>query len=251
MSYKIRLYAVLFFSFMMCSASSVTFASYTKEQAKKVLKTAETIRCLDKARLSVDLTTVSGKQTVNYDLEILRSTENRALVTFLGPKEEIGRKMLASKNTYWSTFPDSKKVVTVSRKEMIGNSAFALADIFQLDAEKDYDPTIVAEETKDGKSILKLNLKAKHDEAPYARIEYWVEKSDYFPVTAKFYSESGKLLKSMSVEERGKLGGRIRPSRVRMVDAVTKGKHSTWSTNSMDGENLPDSIFNKEYLQSK
>lgn len=244
-------YALMIANLLFWFGNPFAHAAYTKNEAKKVLKTAETIRCLDKARLSVDLTTVSGKQTVAYDLEILRSTENRALVTFLAPKEEVGRKMLASKNIYWSTFPDSKKVVTVSRKEMIGNSAFALADIFQLDADKDYDPTIVAEETMGGKAVLKLKLKAKHDEAPYASIEYWVEKKDYFPVTAKFYSESGKLLKTMSVEERGKLGGRIRPSKVKMVDAVTKGKYSTWATNSMEGEDLPDSIFNKEYLQAK
>ncbi len=231
--------------------TNFAFAGFTKEEAKKVLKTAESIRCLDKARLSVDLYTVSGKQTVNYDLEVLRSTENRAVVTFLGPKEEVGRKMLANGNNYWSTFPDSKKVVTVSRKEMIGNSAFALADIFQLDADKDYDPTIAGEETVNGIVLLKLNLKAKRDEAPYAKIEYWVEKKDYFPVSAKFYSVSGKLLKSMSVEDRGKLGGRVRPSKVKMVDSVTKGKYSDWTTNTMDGEDLPDSLFNKDFLQAK
>lgn len=223
---------------------------YTKAQAEAILRDAEAIRSLDRAEVLVDLRTISGKLDTTYDMKILRSTERRAVIDFVGPAEERGRKMLARGQSYWSTFPDSKRVVAISRREMIGNSAFALADIFQLDAENDYNTEIVGDE-KDGETqLLKLELKGKHDEAPYARIEYWVEAKGNFPLRAKFYSSSGKHLKTMFVETRKEIAGRIRPEVSKMVDEVTKGRISWWKTRSMTPANVPDQIFSKEFLKS-
>jgi outer membrane lipoprotein-sorting protein len=233
------------------SSPALAAGKWTKEQAKKVLTTAEEIRSLDKADVSVDLRTVQDKQETTYDLKILRSTERRAFIDFLGPKEERGRKMLAKGMSYWSTFPDSKRVVAISRREMIGNSAFALADIFQMDVDNDYDPEIVAEEEVNKVKTLKLNLKGKHDEAPYARIEYWVEANGYFPVTAKFYGVSGKHLKTMTVETRKQIAGRERPEVTKMVDEVTSGHVSWWKTKSMVAAEPPDAVFTKDYLKGQ
>ncbi len=229
---------------------------WTKEEAKKVLKTAEEIRSLDKAEIAVDLQTVQDKRETVYDLKIVRSSERRAYIDFLGPKEERGRKMLAKGMSYWSTFPDSKRVVAISRREMIGNSAFALADIFQMDADEDYDPTITGEEEVDdgaGKKVktLKLDMKGKHDDAPYARIEYWVESTGFFPVRARFYGSSGKHLKTMTVETRKDIAGRDRPEITKMVDEVTKGHVSWWKTKSMVAAEPPDAMFSKDYLKGR
>lgn len=244
--------AATLFAVLALAAPSPALAAgkWTKAQAMEILKIAEEIRSLDKAEITVDLKNVADKHETIYDLKILRSTENRAHIEFLGPKEERGRRMLAKGMSYWSTFPDSKKVVAISRREMIGNSAFALADIFQLDAEKDYDPEIVAEEAVDKAKALKLDLKAKHDEAPYARIEYWVEAEGYFPIKAKFYGVSGKHLKTMTMETRKEIAGRVRPEVSKMVDEVTKGHVSWWKTKSMTAANVPDNVFTKEYLKS-
>ncbi len=224
---------------------------WTKEDAKKILKTAEEIRSLERAEVTVDLRTVQDKQETTYDLKILRSTERRAYIDFLGPKEERGRKMLAKGMSYWSTFPDSKRVVAISRREMIGNSAFALADIFQMDVDTDYDPEIVAEEELDKVKVLKLDLKGKHEEAPYARIEYWVESTGYFPVQARFYGVSGKHLKTMTVVNRKDIAGRERPEVTKMIDEVTKGHVSWWRTKSMTAADPPDTVFTKDYLKGQ
>ena len=223
---------------------------WTTEMAVKVLKTAEEIRSLEKADISVDLKNVDSKRTVIYDLKILRSTEDRAYLEFLSPAEERGRKMLAKSRSYWSTFPDSKRIVAISRKEMIGNSAFALADIFQLDSEKDYTPEIIAEEIKDGVKLYKLSLKAKHEDTPYGSIIYWVEVQGYFPNRAQFYGISGKHIKTMTIDTRKQIAGRLRPEVTRMVDEVTKGHVSWWKTKRMEPADIPDHVFSKEYLKN-
>lgn len=223
---------------------------WSKDQAKKILKLAEEIRSPEKAEALVDLKTVAAEGSSVYDMKILRSTGHRAHIEFLGPAEERGRRMLAKERNYWSTFPDSKRVVPISRREMIGNSVFAVADIFQIDTDEDYDPSIVAEETEGGITMFKLDCAARHEDAPYHRIEYWVEAGTSFPVKAKFYGVSGKHLKSLFVEARKQLAGRERPETVRMEDAVIKGRASWWKTKSMVAANVPDNVFTTDYLKS-
>ena len=222
--------------------------TYTKENALEVMRTAEKIRCLDQAEIDVTLTNQEGAKKTSYELNILRSSGKRAFVSFQAPEEEVGRKMLAVGSNYWSKFPDSRRVVAISRREMIGNSAFAIADLFQLDAERDFDPVIVGKEVCDKVSCLRLLLTAKSDDAPYAKVNYWVEEVGYFPIKAEFFGESAKKLKTMSIEARQQLAGMIRPELVRMVDDVTEGHTSMWKTRKMEGRNIPDQVFNKEYL---
>jgi hypothetical protein len=226
-------------------------AKISKEEAKEILRRAEEIRCLEQAEVSVELTNVEADQKIVYDLRILNSTERRAYVEFLAPPEERGRKMLAQGRNYWSTFPDSKRIVTISKREMIGNSAFAMADIFQLDPEADYDPEVVAHEEQDGVALLKLDLKGKHDDVPYARVRYWVEEKGYFPVKAEFYGLSGKAIKVLTVEARKELGGMMRPEVSRMEDLVKKGHTSFWRTKSMTPKKVPDTVFTKDYLKNR
>ena len=235
---------------MIAHSANTAPKKYTKKQAVDILNEAEQIRSIEKAEILVDLKTVAGKLETLYDMKILRSTERRAIIDFVGPPEERGRKMLALGRSYWSTFPDSKKVVAISSREMIGNSAFALADIFQLDADNDYNTEIVGEEKENGVDLLKLELKEKHKDAPYTRIEYWVEQKSSFPVKAKFYGPSGKHLKTMTVDSRKEIGGRLRPEVSRMVDEVTTGRVSWWKTKSMVSAKVPDQIFSKDYLKS-
>jgi Outer membrane lipoprotein-sorting protein len=225
--------------------------NFTKDEARKVLKTAEEIRSFERAESGALLTTEYAGKSSFYDMRTLRAPGRKAYIEFLAPAEEKGRRMLAIKNNYWSTFPDSKKVVAISRREMIGNSAFAIGDLFQMDADEDYDPTIVERLKVDNVPCLRLDLKAKHDEVQYARIDYIVEEKGYFPVTAKFFGVSGKHLKTMVIMERGQIGGRLRPKIVKMVDEVTKGKESSWLTKSMVERSVPDSVFTKEYLSQQ
>lgn len=223
----------------------------SKQDAKAILGRAEAIRCLEKAELTVELTNLDGDSRVVYDLKILNSTQRRAYVEFLAPAEERGRKMLALGRSYWSTFPDSKRVVSISSREAIGNSAFAMADIFQLDSEEDYEPEAAVRETVDGKPLIRIELKAKTKQVPYARVHYWVEEEGSFPIKAAFLGLSGKLIKELTVTARKVIGGLVRPEISRMEDKVAKGRVSFWRTKDMVPRDVPDAVFSKEYLKKR
>ncbi len=223
----------------------------SKARARTAVQVAEDLRSVDQAELDVKMQNNDNTGQTDYSMKILRAKGRRALIEFLAPKAEVGRKMLAVKNSYWATFPDSKRVTSISRREMIGNSAFALADLFQMDTDNDYDPDIVKTEAVNGKSCLLLELKAKHSEAPYHRILYHVEETGFFPVQARFFGVSGKHLKTMTVEKRAKLNGKVRPSVLKMIDAVTKNKSSLWTTKKITPKTLSDKIFSVQYLSGQ
>lgn len=242
---------IAFLSLALASSPVAWADEASKTKARTAVQVAEDLRSADQAQLDVTMDNNEGKTKSQYLMTVYRASGRRALVDFLAPKEEIGRKLLAVKNNYWSTFPDSKRVHAISRREMIGNSAFALADLFQMDTENDYDPDILKTESINGKPCLLLELKAKHSEAPYHKILYHVEETGFFPVQAQFFGVSGKHLKTMTVEKRGVLNGKNRPKVLKMVDAVTKGKSSLWTTNKITPKTLPDKMFSAQNLSSQ
>jgi hypothetical protein len=57
------------------------------------------------------------------------------------------------------------------------------------------------------------------------------------------------LLKTCRYEEFRVLGGKVRPTRLVMVDALRKGEQSTLEYRDLKLRDLPDRIFTKEYLR--
>lgn len=218
---------------------------------RAIMRRAEEIRAPGSSEMKVKLDTTNASKSSSYTMKVLASTGRRSYSEFLAPAEERGRRMLALGRNYFSTLPDSKRVVPISRRELIGNSAFAVADLFQIDTEKEYEPKIIGTETIDKAPATKLELTAISDDAPYAKIHYYVRPADSFPVKAQFYGVSGKLLKTLTVVSRRELAGETRPDQLRMDDNVTKGKFSVWNTESMAKKKIPDRVFTREYLQSQ
>lgn len=224
---------------------------YTAEMAKKVVDEAESLRAFGSASSKVRVMTKEPGGKTTYFMDVLQSSDRRAYLEFTAPAEEVGRRMLAIKTNYWTKFPDSSRVISISRREAIGNSAFAIADVFQMDTEGDYNSEIIGEEKVKGIDCYQVELKAKHNDAPYHRIVYLVKKSDSYPVKAKFYGASGKHLKTMTILKDDNLAGKVRPKVLHMKDEVTKGKLSIWTTLSVKEQSVPDNVFTKAYLKGR
>ncbi len=222
--------------------------SFDKKQAQLAVKKAEELRSIDHSESNVDLESFSKdkKENIKYNLKILRSSNLRAYLEFLAPDYERGRHMLAIGKKYWSKFPDSKRVVEISRKEAIGNTAFEMGDLFQIDADKDYDPIDLKKE----QDLVKITLISKHPDTTYHKIDYYLTPDSY-PVRAKFYGVSDKHIKTMYIEKSGKLAGMIRPTKLKMVDEITPGKYSIWTTKKLTLKQIPDSIFSTSYLKGR
>jgi hypothetical protein len=214
------------------------------KKAESILVKAEKVRAPDQGVSYVDLRSESSKTKVIYDLEVLMGTNKRAFIDFKDPPIERGRRMLVIGQQYFAKFRHSKSAIPISRREAVGNSTFALADIFQLNLD-DYSIESM-KSAKDG--LLHLTLKARSTSVPYAQVEYYVDQKEHFPIRAEFYGISGKHLKSLFVEEKKKFNGTLRASKVRMDDVVQVDKKSWWITKKIIEKTVPQKVFTKDYL---
>lgn len=240
-------------TFILCFGVFVNpkLAAKNADDASTIIKKAEAIRTIEQAKSQVSVVTIDNKTKTKYEMDVLQGSSRKAYLEFTSPKVEVGRRMLAIKTKYWSKFPDSRRVVSISRKEAIGNSAFAIADVFQMDVDEDYQAKTLGKELVDGKKCFKIEMNAKSSDAPYHKIIYFVDENGFQPIKAEFYAVSGVLLKVMTVEKRAKILGVMRPSVVKMVDSVSKGKISWWHTRSSRASKVRDEVFTKAYLKGR
>jgi hypothetical protein len=94
-----------------------------------------------------------------------------------------------------------------------------------------------------------LELTAVDRGVTYHRVLLWVGKSNHRPRKAEFYSLSNRLMKTCLYEGYREMGGRIRPTRLVMEDALKKDHESVLEYQEMRLRDLPDKIFTKDYLK--
>ncbi len=95
---------------------------------------------------------------------------------------------------------------------------------------------------------LAPDLVASTKEAAYARLEYFVEKGTNRPVKAKFYSDSGRVLKLAYYRRFQEALGASRPTEIIIIDAVDTHLVTVISYSDYRSEQVQDAWFEREYL---
>src|SRR6267143_942922 len=106
-------------------------------------------------------------------------------------------------------------------------------DIARANFAGDYTPRLVGMEKAVNDDLYVLDLMAVDRTVTYQRVRYWVRQANFRPYKAEFYSLSDRLLKSCRYDEFKALGGKARPTKLVMVDALNKGEESTLEYSSM------------------
>lgn len=83
----------------------------------------------------------------------------------------------------------------------------------------------------------------------YRRVLLWVNKANYRPKRAEFYTLSNRLMKTCGYEDYRNMAGRLRPTRLVMTDALKAGEQSVLEYGQMKLRDLPDKVFSKDYLK--
>ena len=115
---------------VLCLQSMIWAKDQDAIDPQKIVEYAESLRSMEGARSLVEIENLKDKTT--YELSILQASGRRALIEFLAPAIERGRFMLAIRYRYWAKFKDSQRVIPITRKEALGNSAFEFGDLFQI-----------------------------------------------------------------------------------------------------------------------
>lgn len=175
-----------------------------------------------------------------------------SLMRFVQPVRDAGKVMLKNGSDLWFYDPGTKSAVRIAPQQRLLGQA-ANGDVVTVNFARDYQATIAAEESiRDGekqqRKAYKLMLNASGNDATYGTIELWVDATSSAPIKARFFAESGRLLKTAFYRKFQPQLGADRPTETVIIDgldpqAVTLVRLSDYAT-----RNVPTSWFQRDYL---
>ena len=118
---------------------------------------------------------------------------------YTAPPRDAGKAALLDGTILWFYDPASKASVRISPQQRLLGQA-SIGDVLTVNLAVDYAGKLVGTEQiqdagRQQRICWHLDMTATNDLATYARVEYWVEQQTFRPIKAKFYSDSGRLLK--------------------------------------------------------
>jgi len=175
----------------------------------------------------------------------------RNLVRYVAPPRDAGKAVLLG-HEFWFYDPASKASVRISPQQRLTGQA-AIGDVMTLNLAVDYASTLVGSEkvvdaSRSERDCWHLDLKAADDTATYARVEYWVEKGSFDPIKAKFYADSGRLMKILYYRDYKQQLGGMRPAEAVIIDAVDSTLVTTVDTSDAQFTDIPDAWFQRTWL---
>ncbi len=227
--------------------------------AQEILAASDAIRNPDKPfGLTVTLLEYrNGKQSDNTTLMVYskadaKNGQFRSLIRFAAPPRDVNKLMLKNGNDLWFYDPSSKASIRISPQQRLLGQA-ANGDVVTVNLAKDYKAELVAEEdTQDGerqvRHCYKLALAAASPDVTYHHIEMWLNTSNNRPVKARFYSESGRHLKTAYYRHyRAELDVE-RPTETVIIDGLNPNWVTVMRYSDYAWRNVPDTWLQRDYL---
>jgi outer membrane lipoprotein-sorting protein len=173
---------------------------------------------------------------------------------YLAPPRDKGTKMLKLGDQLWTYSPQTDRTILISG-HMLRQSVMG-SDLSYEDMMEDpflqnmYDAEIVGTDTISNRSIWILELKAKKKDASYNKRKIWVDNPRFIILKENLYAKSGKLLKTIEINEVMNVDGRWIPKSALYKDVLKEGHGTKMIVESIKfNENIQDHIFSKASLR--
>lgn len=195
---------------------------------------------------------VDGNTLSVYSKADPNSGQFRSLIRFIAPARDANKLMLKNGNDLWFFDPSSKASIRLSPQQRLLGQA-ANGDVVTVNLAKDYQAQMAAEESvldgdRQTRRCYRLALAAVSADVTYHHIEMWLDASNSRPVKARFYTESGQLLKTAYYRRYQAQLGVERPTETVIID----GLDPNWVTVMRFGDyawrEVPEAWLQRDYL---
>jgi hypothetical protein len=180
------------------------------------------------------------------------SRQFKNLVRYAAPARDVGKLVLLNGSNMWFFDPASRASVRISAQQRLTGQA-SEGDVLSVNLARDYTATLVGEEKildadRVERAVQHLELAAATESAMYRRAEYWVEKDTARPVKAKFYADSGRLLKTAYYHRYEEQLGAPRALETVILDGVDPNLATRITYSGYRSEDPPDAWFQRDAL---
>jgi Outer membrane lipoprotein-sorting protein len=199
----------------------------------------------------------NGQETADLSLVVYakadpRNGQYRTLVRFVAPARDANKLMLKNGNDLWFYDPSSKSSIRLSPQQRLLGQV-ANGDVVTVNFARDYSASLAGEEEiVDGerrpRRCHKLALKAVAPDVTYHAIEMWVEVGTRKPLKGRFFSESGKLLKTAYFRRYQVQLGMERPSETVIIDGLEPNWLTVMRYSDYAFREIPDEWLQRDYL---
>ena len=136
-----------------------------------------------------------------YRMMLKYQDTDHVMAETIFPPRNDGEKMLqAGRRNFWIFLPNINRAMRISESNSLSNSDFSNTDLLSPRLSKEYTPRILGTEKLGDIESYKLELLAKDESTPYAKIIYWIRKTDNFPLRRDYYTISQQLLKRLDMK---------------------------------------------------
>jgi hypothetical protein len=197
----------------------------------------------------------AARDTVNLAVHAKmdpNTKQYKNLVRYETPPRDAGKLVLLNASSMWFYDPASKASIRISAQQRLTGQA-SDGDVLTVNLARDYAAKLVGDETLQDadhqtRAVWHLDLLAATNDAMYRRLEYWIEKETNHPIKAKFYSDSGRVLKIAYYRRYELELGAERPGETIIIDAVDSNLITTISYSNYRAEGVDDAWFQRDYL---
>jgi outer membrane lipoprotein-sorting protein len=185
-------------------------------------------------------------------LKVFEAANGDMLLEFTNP-EEKGQKILRLKNEIYLYFPKAEEVIHLqgdSLKDSVMGSDFSYEDLTGGKSILDkYAATLAGTEEVSGAECYKITLTATKKDVVYPKQVVWVDAKLFAYRKGESYTESGKLIKEMTVRELATVSGKTIPSDIVMTDTMKKSSKTAFKLSGIKiGAAIDPKVFSLEEL---
>jgi outer membrane lipoprotein-sorting protein len=187
-----------------------------------------------------------------YSKADTKSGQFRSLIRFVAPARDANKLMLKNGNDLWFFDPASKASIRLSPQQRLLGQA-ANGDVVTVNLALDYKAELAGEEdVLDGdlqkRHTYKLKLSAVSPDVTYDHIEMWLDTSNSRPVMARFYTESGQLLKKAYYRRYQRQLGVERPTQTVIIDGLDPKWVTVMGFEDYAFHDVPEAWLQRDYL---
>lgn len=195
---------------------------------------------------------VNATTLISYARTLETGGQFVSLLRFVQPVRDAGKAMLKNGSDLWFYDPSTKASVRISpQQRLIGQASNG--DVVTVNFARDYQATLAAEETiQDGerrsRRAYKLQLAASSEDATYGSIELWIDDTTSVPLKARFFADSGRLLKTAFYRRFQSQLGAERPTETVIIDGLQPQSVTIVRLTDYSLRNAPAAWFQRDYL---
>lgn len=221
----------------------VALAQAAEPTAAEILKHADDVRNPAESYFLRVQVVSSDNPDDPSEFEVSLLGDTKTLIRTIKPRRDRGRNMLMRDTQMWAYIPNLKRAVRVSLSQRLVGQA-ANGDISRMRWAGDYTATIESQNDKHWTLFLTGNKRG----LTYAKIRVVVEKGTFHPLYAEYLTVNGRPLKKAQFTEYKELCGRMRPTEIRIQDAVRETDKSAIKIVAMEVRQFPASLFSPDNL---